>query len=284
MPCQFFNALIIVVINELFVFILIVHTHDAFQQCIREFQFANLFHQHLTSIDQEFIIAVCYELISNYFFYFSAEFFFSLHYVFTTYLVKDFLSQFSFYETSNFFYLIAEVRFHFSSLFLVDLQQRRQFGSITFPCSVRIEYKYIVYLCIGENSFLLIVLHIRRHHYSTFYLDTTFFGIAVFVQLSQQTFQHILIFVNVYFLVLTVTLCISFHLIVYHIFGNVNQIVVYFIFSVYFSLEFRCQSNIKQEFEFFHSIEVDLRLLVFVWQRFAEDRYIIILNILIYSF
>ena len=109
MPCQFLYALVIVVFHKLFVFILIVQTHDTLQQCIREFQFSNFFHQHFAYVQQELIIAVGHKLIGNHFFHFSAEFFFALNHILAEYLIENFLIQFAFHETGDFFYLETEI-------------------------------------------------------------------------------------------------------------------------------------------------------------------------------
>ena len=150
--------------------------------------------------------------------------------------------------------------------------------------NIRIEYQYIVYFCISEDCFLIVVLHIRRHQYCTFYLNTAFFRITFFIQLSQQAFQHIVIFVSVYFIVFTSTLSIHLHLVIDHFIRYFDCIVIYFIFSTYFCFKFRCQSDIEYKFEFFHCIEVDHLLFFFVRQRFAQHVHLIFFNIVVNSF
>ena len=282
MPSQFFDALVVIVFYEFFVLILVVQTHDTLEQRIREFQFTDFFHQHLTNIQQEFIIAVSYKLVGDNLFHFGTEFFFGLDNAFAKYLIENLLVQLTCHETGNFLYLEAEVGFHFGSSFFVYLQQRREFGCIAIPCCIRIEYEYIVYLCIGKDGFLVVVLHICRHHNGTFHLNTTFFGVAFCIQFGEQTLQHIVVGIGVYLFVLTVTLRISLHLVVNHFFGYIDRIVIYFIVCSNLSFEFRSQSNVEQEFKFFHCIEVDSFLLVFIRQRLAQNIHLIILDILIY--
>ena len=136
----------------------------------------------------------------------------------------------------------------------------------------------------GDGTFLFIIFHVRRHHYSTFHLNTTLFGITFFIQFSKQTFQHVIVLVNVYLVILAVTLSVSLDLVIHHFVCNFNSIVIYLIFCTDFSFKFRSQSNIKQEFEHFHSIEINFLLLVFVGQRLAQYIYLIVLDILIYCF
>ena len=283
MPSQFFDTLVVIVFYELFVFILVIQTHDTFQQRIREFQFTDFFHQHFTNIQQELIIAVSSKLVSNNFFYLGTEFFFGLDNTFAKYLVENLLVQFTCHEASNFFYLEAEIGFHFGDSFFVNLQQRRKLGCITVPCGIRIEHEYVVHLCVGKDSFLVVVLHISRHHHGTFHLNTAFFGIAFCIQFGEQTFQHIVIGISVHLFVFTITLRISLYLVVNHFFGYINRIVIHFIGGSNLSFEFRRQSYVEQEFKFFHCVEVNGFLLVFIRQRLAQHIHLIILNILIYG-
>ena len=283
-PSQLFNALIVVVLNKLLVLIRIVQTHNALQQCIGEFKLAYLISQHLAQVYKELIVAISNKLVSDNFFHLSAEFFFSLYITLTKYLIEDILVQFTFYEAGNFFYLIAEVRLHFSSSLLIDLQQRSQFCRIAIPCSVRIEHQHIIHLSIGEDSLLFVILHIGRHHHSTFYLDTAFLGVSFLIKFCQQTFQQIVLGISLNLFVLSVALSIGFHLIVYHLIGYLDIIIVYLVILANLYFKLRCQSDVKQEFKFFHCIEIDSRLFFFIRQRFAQDVYLIVLNILIYSF
>ena len=284
MPSQFFNALIIVFSNIFFSLFFVIQQHDTFQQGIREFQFTYFFHHHLANVDQEFIIAVSHKSSCDFFFNLSAEFFFSLHNTFAECLVEYFLCQFTRNKTSDFFYLEAEIRLHVFCNFLVNLQQRTQFSSMSVISHIRIEHQYIIYFCISKNSFLIVVLHVSRHQYCSFYLDTTFFCVAFFVQLCQQTFQHIIIFVSVYLIILASALSIHLHLVVDHFVRNFDSIIIYFIFSTYFCFKFRCQSNVEYEIEFFHCIEINILLLFFVRQRLAQHIHLIFFNIIVNSF
>ena len=284
MPSQFLDALIIVFSNIFFALFFVVQQHDTFQQSVREFQLTYFFHHHLANIDQELIIAVSNKSCCNFFFNLSAEFLFSLHNTFAECLVEHFLCQFTRNKTSDFFYLEAEVRLNVFRDFLVDLQQRTQFSSMSVISNIRIEHQYIIYFCVSKNSFLIVILHVSRHQHSSFYLNTTFFCIAFFVQLCQQTFQHIIIFVSIYLIILTSALSVHLHLVVDHFFRNFDRIIIYFIFSAYFCFKFRCQSDIEHEFELFHCIEINILLLFFVRQRLAQHIHLIIFNIIVNSF
>ena len=283
MPSQLLNALIIVLSNIFFSLFFVVQQHDAFQQCIREFQLTHFLHHHLANIDQELIIAVSNESCCDFFLNLSTEFFFCLHNTFTESLIEQFLIQFTSNKASDFFYLEAEVGFHILSNILVDFQQRTQFRLVSVKSNVRIEYQYIVYFCISEDSFLFVILHIRRHHNRTFYLNAAFFRIAFFVQLSQQTFQHIIILISIYCIVFTGALSIHLHLVVDHLVRYFNRIIIYLILSTYFCLEFRCQSNVEHEIEFIHCIEINILLLFFVRQRFAQHIHLIFFDIIVNS-
>ena len=155
---------------------------------------------------------------------------------------------------------------------------------MTVISHIRVEHQHIVYLRISKDSFLVVILHIRRHQNSTFYLNTAFFRVTFFVQLSQQAFQHIIIFVSIYFIVFAGALSIHLHLIVDHLVRYLNRIIIDFIFSAYFRFKFGCQSNIEHEIKFIHCIEVDILLFFFVRQRFAQHIHLIFFNIIVNSF
>ena len=46
-----------------------------------------------------------------------------------------------------------------------------QFSSMSVISHIRIEHQYIIYFCISKNSFLIVVLHVSRHQYCSFYLN-----------------------------------------------------------------------------------------------------------------
>jgi hypothetical protein len=85
----------------------------------------------------------------------------------------------------------------------------------TIKCYSRIKYQHIIYFSTVKYSLLLIILHISRHHYRTFYLNTAFFSISIFIQFSQQTFNHVFVFILLYFIIFCSTLSIHFNLLFY---------------------------------------------------------------------
>jgi len=283
-PSQFFDALVIVFLHELLVLVLIVQAHDALQQFIGELQLTHLIHQVLADIEQEFVVAVGSELYTDSLFHLGAEFFFGLHYILTEHLIEDFLVQFARHEAGNFIHLEAEVRLQFTGTFLVDFEQRSQFGSVAVPSSMGVEHEHVVHLGIGKDSLLVVVLHIRRHHNGVFHLDAILLHGAVVVEFGQQTFQHVIVCIHIYALILTVTLGVHFDLSVHHFVGHLNVIVVHLIFLRHFHLEFGCQGDVEYELKIFLRVEVNGFLVFFIGKRFSQHIHLIILYIFVDGF
>ena len=168
-----------------------------------------------------------------------------------------------------------------SHFFFLDLQQRSQFCFVVIESYRRIEYQYSVCLCTVEDSLLVIVLHVRRHHYCTFYLDTAFFCAAVFIQLSQQTFQHVVFLILFYLVVFGSALSIHLHLLVYHCVCYFDIVVIYSVSSRQFYIEFRSQSDIEREFEVFVCLKV---YVIFFRQRSTQHVHFVFADILTHLF
>ena len=284
MPGQLLDALVVVLLHEAFLLVGVVQAHDALQQGVGEFQLAHFRRQHLAQVEHELVVAVGYELAGDDFLHLGAELFFAVHHAFAEHLVENLLVEVARHEAGDFLYLEAEVGLHFGSGFLVNLQQGGELGGVAVPRSVGVEHEHVVHFRVGEDGFLLIVLHVGGHHDGAFHLDAAFLGVAGFVQFGEQAFQHVLVLVGVHLVIVAVALGVHLHLVVHHLVGDVNRVVGQRVVGAHFSLELRRQGDVEQELELFHRVEVHLGLLLFVGQRFAQDVHLIVLDILIYCF
>ena len=94
MPCQFLDALCIVVLNELLALVLIVVQHDLLQQSVWECQLTYLVLKILANINEELIVAVIYELCRKSLCDLLTECLLVLNLVLTINAVKQFLVDF----------------------------------------------------------------------------------------------------------------------------------------------------------------------------------------------
>ena len=196
-------------------------------------------------------------------------------------LVEQFLVQVARNHAGDFLNLEAEVTLVAGHFFLLDFQQGGQFRLVVVKRNRRIEHQHGVGLGTVEDGFLLVVLHIGRHHDGTFHLHTLFFRIAVLIEFGQQTLQHILVLVVFHLLILAVALSVHIDLLLYHFVGHVDVIVVHCIVVGEFHIELGSQGNVEAELKVLVGCEVGV---VLFRQRCAQHVHLVVLDVGIHLF
>ena len=264
MPSQFLDACVEILLHKVSALVLVVVQHNALQQSLGELQLTNLLLHVGTHVEQELIVTVGLELLTDLISNLLAELFLVLYSALTEGLVKQSLVNLSLLEAADLGNLIGKVTLVVLDFLLLNLQQARNLYIALRISLAGIPSDDVAQFGTLEEFLLVVHLHILRHQHSISHLDTTFFHIAVSVQLTKVALQHIALFriEILYLLILSCTALIHLYLLVNEFIVNSDVIERNLVLTAQFGLELRSHSNIKLKLQGLVTLEIKLLLLV----------------------
>ena len=138
-------------------------------------------------------------------------------------------------------------------------------------------------IAFSSYNLLKSVFVYRKYNLQPFYketLQTTLFGIALLIELTQIAFQHVVVFIAVNAFKATQTRSEHVYLTVDQRIINRDGVMVNLVVAIEFDAEFGCHSNIKLERIRCRLFQI-LGLLTFMLQRFAKHLNFVVLHIFI---
>ena len=211
----------------------------------------------LTDVEQELIVAVSLELLTDLVGNLLTELLLALHSTLTEGLVEQCLVHLSLHETADLGNLESEVTLVVFHLFLLNLQQARYLDIALRIGLAGIPSDDVTQLTAVKQLLLVVHLHILRHQHGVGNLNAT-------VHLAQVTLQHVTLLgiklLNL--LILTGTALIHLHLLVDELVVNGDVIERNLVLTAQLSLKLRGYGNVELKCQGLVALEVEGFLLL----------------------
>ena len=275
MPFEFLEHLVEVFLQFLRRHLLVRGENPAFEEINRELEFLHLLHDGFFGVQTELVFAVLRHVGFNLRLDACAESSFVFRSVCAIYFSEQLRIDSSGRVAGDFLNLEGEIALQVLGLLFVDTEQRAYFYFAVKSLG-RVESNHIAFLGSDELLLLRFLLHVSRIENRVLFDDIS-------VHLLSQTFDDVAFCYLISLCVLAETLCVTLHLVVYHLVRYLDDVLGQFVLAGQFGIELRSNGDVEEEGEGVLVIEVNLRR-VLAWERFAEDLEIVVLDVFLQSF
>ena len=182
LPLELVGCVLKVLFHLLLVSIFVGSHQITLQKSFWQLQVAHFFAKHTLCVHSEAVVAVVFELVANHLFHLLKICLFVLGHIFAQNVIKELLVHFSRLAYENFSNSLLEVTLHVSSFVFVNVEQRSQFCGAFAHSLCRIEHDFVIHLFADEFLLFVFIFQIFWRQNGLLHVDTTFFGITVFVK------------------------------------------------------------------------------------------------------